>query len=179
MNESPKTGPKWWILALGVALLAPLVWILHSGFGKDPHAVPDAMTGQVAPDFRLQSLDGDEVHLEDLRGFPVVLNFWSTWCGPCKIEHPVLQKGAESYGPQGVVFLGVLYGDEPAKARPFLKRYGSVYPTLIDPDGLTSVDYGVAGVSETYFIDKQGNIVHKASYPISWPELVQRLEGLK
>jgi cytochrome c biogenesis protein CcmG/thiol:disulfide interchange protein DsbE len=179
VSQTSPSGPKWWILGLGVVLLAPLVWVLYSGFGKDPHAVPDAMTGQVAPAFTLQTLDGETVRLEELRGFPVVLNFWSTWCQPCRIEHPVLQKGAETYGPQGVVFLGVLYGDEPAKARPFLKRYGSVYPTLIDPDGLTAVDYGVAGVPETYFIDKQGSIVHKAAYPIDWVELVERLEVLK
>lgn len=173
------SGPKWWILGLGALLLLPLVYVLYSGFGNDPHAIPDTRTGTPAPDFALHTLDGEPVVLKELRGFPVVLNFWATDCQGCIIEHANLVKAGETYGPQGVVFLGVLYNDSEKLAKAFLKQKGSSYPTLLDPDGRTAVDYGVTGIPETYFIDKQGMIVHKAAYPLSWPELVERLEALK
>ncbi|MCP4810789.1 MAG: TlpA family protein disulfide reductase [Proteobacteria bacterium] len=177
MSE-PASGPRLWILGLGLVLLIPMVWVLASGFGKDPHAVPDAMTGEVAPPFSLHTMDGELVTLKELEGRPVVLNFWSTWCVPCKIEHPVLQNGASTYGPRGVVFLGVLYGDTEAAARPFLKKNGSTYPTLLDPDGATAVDYGVAGVPETFFIDGDGMIVRKVAGPVSADVLITTLEGM-
>jgi len=168
----------WWILPLGLAVLAPFIWVLWSGFGKDPHAVPDAMTGQAAPAFSSVTLDGEPLSLEELSGRPVVLNFWSTWCVPCKVEHPVLQAGAATYGPQGVIFLGVLYGDEPAKARAFLKKNGEAYPTLEDPQGGMAVDYGVAGVPETFFIDAEGRIVRKVSGPVDAGTLTSTVESM-
>lgn len=169
---------SWLILPAGLLFLAPFLWVLWSGFGKDPHAVPDAMTGQAAPAFSTQTLDDEPLSLEDLKGRPIVLNFWSTWCVPCKVEHPVLQAGAATYGPQGVVFLGVLYGDEPNKASAFLKKNGSAFPTLVDPEGAMAVDYGVAGVPETFFIDAEGQIVLKVSGPVSHAVLVETVEGL-
>ena len=168
----------WLILPLGLAVLVPFLWVLWSGFGKDPHAVPDAMTGQAAPAFSTVTLDGEPLALEDLRGRPVVLNFWSTWCIPCKTEHPVLQAGAATYGPRGVVFLGVLYGDEVPKARAFLKDNGEAYPTLDDPEGAMAVDYGVAGVPETFFIDPEGRIVRKVSGPLTSSVLTETLEPM-
>ena len=77
-----------------------------------------------------------------------------------------------------MVFLGVLYGDEPAKARAFLSASGSAYPTLDDPEGAMAVDYGVAGVPETFFIDRDGQIVRKISGPVSAVALAETLEGM-
>ena len=171
-------GPRLWILAVGIVFLLPLVYVLWTGFGKDPKAVPDAMTGETAPRWELVTLDGEPLSLDDLEGFPVVLNFWSTWCVPCKVEHPVLQAAEAEYGPRGVVFLGVLYGDEPSKARAFLQKQGNAYPTLVDLEGRTAVDYGVAGVPETFFIGKDGQIVKKVSGAVTMLVMVETLEGM-
>ncbi|MBW1877631.1 MAG: redoxin family protein, partial [Deltaproteobacteria bacterium] len=100
-------------------------------------------------------------------------NFWSTWCVPCKQEHPVLQSAATRYDE--VAFFGVLYSDEPVKAKAYLKRAGSTYQTLVDPGGKMAVDYGVAGVPETYFIDANGVITHKQVGPVSWDLLTTLL----
>lgn len=165
---------NWKVLGLGAALVTPLVWVLAQGFGRDPHALPDVMSGKQAPPFSLVTLDGDPVSLEALRGQPVVLNFWATWCGPCAQEHPYLLSAADAWKARGVVFLGVLYGDEPEKARAFLEKRGQAYPTLVDPDQHTAIDYGVAGVPETYFLDREGRIAYKATGPVT-PDLVRSI----
>lgn len=169
---------NWKILVGGLLLIAPLLWVLYSGFGKDPHALPSTMEGRVAPPFALQDMDGNPVSLESLRGTPVVINFWATWCVPCKQEHPYLQEAARAYEGR-VRFLGVLYGDEPATARAFLGRYGSSYPTLVDADQSTAIDYGVAGVPETFFVNAEGQIVRKVSGPVNMAVLVETLESMR
>ncbi len=173
-----KGGVNWVVLGLGLLLVVPLVAVLASGIGKDPKGVSNALEGRVAPTFALQTMDGETVDLASLAGAPVVLNFWSTWCQPCKIEHPHLQQAAQVYGARGVVFLGVLYQDEEAKARPFLKRNGSVFPTLVDPGQRVAIDYGVAGVPETFIITKDGQIARKFSGPVSYQVLAETLEPL-
>jgi cytochrome c biogenesis protein CcmG, thiol:disulfide interchange protein DsbE len=168
---------NWKVLAVGAVVVAPLIWILASGFGHDPRAIPTTTIGSAAADFSLVSLDGERVKLSALRGQPVVLNFWSTWCGPCVHEHPLLQAAAEQR--EDIAFLGVLYGDDADKARAYLQRAGSAYPTLVDDSQRVVVDYGVAGVPETFFIDSQGTIVHKVSGGISQGALMAALENLE
>ena len=102
---------KWPILLVGGGFVAGLVSLLYSGFGKDPHAVPSMLEGRPAVAFDLVDLNGTRVTLQSLRGTPVILNFWSTWCQPCKIEHPYFQDAARAF--PGVKFFGMLYGDEP------------------------------------------------------------------
>jgi cytochrome c biogenesis protein CcmG/thiol:disulfide interchange protein DsbE len=168
---------NWKILVAGIAICTPLVWVLATGFGHDPHAIPTVTLGSKASDFDLVDLSGQRVHLADLRGRPVVINFWATWCRPCVAEHAELQAAARTY--QGrAVFLGILYGDDPALAREYLARVGSVYPTLVDPAQHTVVDYGVAGVPETFFLDGQGVIVHKVSGAVGAAELTAVLAEL-
>jgi cytochrome c biogenesis protein CcmG, thiol:disulfide interchange protein DsbE len=165
-----KPKVKWPILAIGVAIVAPLVMVLASGFGNDPHYIPTATVGKPAAPFVAQDLNGNTVSSEELRGKVVVLNFWSTWCGPCKFEHPVLQREPQRY--PDVVFLGALYDDDPEMARRFLasapggRPQALPYPTVADPDGRMAIDYGVSGVPETYFINRDGRIVHKHVAPI-------------
>ena len=163
-------GVNWKVLAIGSALTVPLVAILASGFGGSPHLESNALKGRTAPVFTMTVLgsDGQTVDLADLRGKPVVLNFWSTWCQPCKIEHPHLVQAAEVYTPQGVEFYGVLFSDEPANAERFLAREGHAFPILYDPAQRVAIDYGVTGVPETFFISPDGRIVEKVSGPVSF-----------
>lgn len=162
---SARRGVNVGVLLGGLVVIVPLVWLLHSGFGNDPHEVPSVLEHTAAPDFALVDLQGRTWDLSDLRGKPVVLNFWSTWCLPCKQEFPLFQQAALAY--PNVQFLGILYSEEPAKAVAYLARTGTTYSHLIDPDGRTAIDYGVAGVPETYFINPQGVIVHKQIGPLS------------
>lgn len=164
MSSGPRV--KWPLLVGGAAVVIPLVWVLASGFGVDPHYIPTATVGKEAASFSLVDLTGRAWDSASLRGKVVVLNFWSTWCGPCKYEHPVLQREPPNY--PDVVFLGALYSDDADAARRFLGRAGMAlpYPTLHDPDGKLALDFGVSGVPETYFINRAGKIVHKHIAPI-------------
>jgi cytochrome c biogenesis protein CcmG/thiol:disulfide interchange protein DsbE len=168
-----------WRYTLGfVALSAALLAVLYKGFGRNPHEVPFMMKGQAAPTFALRALDsGERVSLEDLKGRPVVINFWASWCGPCQMEHPVLEWGAREFGSQAV-FLGVVFEDTEDNARRFLQRHGASFPQLVDPRSRMAVDYGVAGVPETYFIDPKGIIRGKHVGPIDPQTLVTRIREL-
>ena len=161
------------VLLGGLLLVIPLVVILASGFGNDPHALPDTMTGKQAPPFVLQTNEGETVSLASLRGKPVVLNFWSTWCQPCKYEHPFLQAAAVEN--TDVAFYGVLYSDDPKKAKIYLAREGSTYPVLLTETDRLAIEYGVTGVPETFFIDRNGVIVHKEAGPLTPPRLREML----
>ena len=124
---------NWKVLLSGLFGIGLLISVLAVPIlkGTDPHALPSVMEGRKAPAFALKSLDGQAWSSDTLLGKPVVLNFWATWCGPCAQEHPVLLSAARKY--PDVVFLGVLYGDEPVKAQRYLAKAGAVYPTLVDP----------------------------------------------
>ena len=169
---------NWKVLVAGLVPVVALVGVLASGFGKDPKALPSMLEGKAAPPFELITLDGETISLESLKGKPVVLNFWATWCRPCVQEHPVLLQASQVYGPRGVQFIGILYGDEAENASAWLAREGQAYPTLLDPGQRTAIDYGVGGVPETFFIGRDGTIVHKYSGPIPMAKMVEILEEL-
>ena len=106
---------NWRVLTIGAVVTVPLVALLAAGFGRDPKLRSNALEGREAPKFSLKTIDGEPFSLADAKGKPVVVNFWSTWCQPCKIEHPVLMNAAEAYGPAGVQFVAeVLYKDDDA-----------------------------------------------------------------
>ena len=168
---------SWRILIIGALAITPLIAILASGFGNNPHAVPSVLGGRVAPEFALMDLHGKQVRLADYVGKPVVINFWSTWCKPCKVEHNVLQRGAQAYGDQ-VQFLGVIYHDDANKAESYLSRRLNHYPQLVDPKSLVALDYGVAGVPETFFVNAQGNVSYKATGPVSPRLLAMQVEKM-
>jgi len=168
-----------WKIAVGASLACiALVVILARGFGRDPHEVPFMLKGKPAPDFKLRTLDtGHQISLAELRGKPVVINFWATWCGPCRLEHPVLVWASREYGSQ-VQFLGAIFEDTEENARAYLSQNGTPYPQLVDPLSRTAVDYGVAGVPETYFIDAAGVIRGKYAQPIDPKTMAAQLKSL-
>ena len=169
---------NWKIMGLGMFLTVPTLYFLARGFEFDPRDLPDAVVGQHAPGFVRSTIEGYEVSLDTLQGSPVVINFWATWCQPCKAEHPHLIATAERFKPKGVAFLGVLYGDEAVNAERYLIRAGSAYPTIVDEQQSIPIDYGVGGVPETFVIDKRGVIIKKFTGPVTQEELTVVLESL-
>jgi cytochrome c biogenesis protein CcmG/thiol:disulfide interchange protein DsbE len=119
-------------------------------------------SGEPAPTFTLPRLDGrGSLALGDLKGSPVVLNFWASWCEPCKQEAPVLADAHRAWAPEGLVFLGVDAQDTTQGGRAFERTYGIGYDSVVDADGALMARYGVVGFPETFFIDERGTIVAK------------------
>ncbi|MBX6723996.1 MAG: TlpA family protein disulfide reductase, partial [Dactylosporangium sp.] len=113
-----------------------------------------------APELRVAlltgSTPGSELQLADLRGRPVVINFWASWCQPCRDEAAVLEHFAAEYGPRGVAFVGVNVWDNEQQARAFLEEFGISYPNGTDVRGSAAIEYGLTGLPETFFLDRQG-----------------------
>jgi cytochrome c biogenesis protein CcmG/thiol:disulfide interchange protein DsbE len=166
------------IIGLALAAVAVMTLVFARGFGTDPHAVPFMLNGAKATTFKMQRLDtGEMVNFDDFKGKPVVINFWATWCGPCKLEHPVLQYAAEKYKDR-VIFLGIVFEDTEDNTRRFLRQNGATYPQLYDAKSTVAVDYGVSGVPETYFIDKSGTILGKYANPIDVRTMEERIKDI-
>jgi cytochrome c biogenesis protein CcmG/thiol:disulfide interchange protein DsbE len=166
------------VLAVGLAITVPLIAVLAMGFGKDPNRIDSPLVGRDAPPFELKPVGGgDPITLTSMKGKPLVVNFWATWCVPCQVEHGLLQQAAQSMG-QHVRFLGVVYDDEDARIQEFLKRHGSGYPALVDKSGKTAIAYGVYGVPETFFIDPRGRIVAKYEGPLGPEALAANVQKL-
>ncbi len=150
------------IALVGVAaLLGLLIW--RVAFKDTTGAADELAAGKLvdAPAFTLDRLDteGGRLALADLRGKAVVVNFWASWCIPCRDEAPVLQRTYERYRDQGLVVLGVDVNDFKADARRFMKRYGITYPVAYDGKGSTVGRWGVRGFPETFFVDRSGTLV--------------------
>ncbi len=140
-------------LAAVAGLLGLLVWRLT-------HQSKPPKIGGPAPAFSLRRLDTNgTLALASLRGKPVVLNFWASWCVPCKGEAKMLENAWQRYCSQGVVFVGIDWHDVKSDARRFLDHHGVTYPTVLDGSGSITDRYGVVGVPETYFIDRRGRLV--------------------
>jgi cytochrome c biogenesis protein CcmG/thiol:disulfide interchange protein DsbE len=167
-----------WRRVLVPALIGlPTLVLLVVFFGTEPSRDPQTLVGQPAPPFTLRTLDGETLDSKSFAGKPMVINFWSTWCVPCKQEHPGLQQAAKQHQDQ-VTFLGVVYQDELGAARAYLKREGTTYRHLVDPGSRVAGDYGLTGVPETFFIDAAGIVRYHQIGPISAPQLIERLAVL-
>lgn len=162
------------VLLPSLVLTMTFVVVLASGFGNNPHEVPFVLEGEPARNFSLTTLTGEEVSLESFRGKPVVINFWSTWCGPCKIEHDILQIGSQRF--PHVQFLGIVYQDTPEATREYLASRRNYYPQLLDPNSEIAMDYGVSGVPETYIISPTGNIAAKLAGVVTPEYLIEKLK---
>ena len=114
--------------------------------------------GKPAPDFQLNTLDGQSVSLSDLKGKPVLLNFWATWCGPCRIEMPFLQQIYDEWRGRGLVLLAINIGENPSQIAEFMQSQGLSFPVLLDSDGEIAQKYNIQYIPSTFFIDKDGII---------------------
>lgn len=157
-------------LMLVVGLLA---WFSHL---RQAEAGP--LDSGPAPDFTLAGFDGGEVTLSELRGRVVVINFWASWCLPCRDEAAYLEASWRAYRDRGVVFIGIDYKDAEGPAREFLEEYGVSYFNGPDVEARISADYRVAGIPETFFVDARGELRGVVQGPLSPPRLERQLDAL-
>jgi cytochrome c biogenesis protein CcmG, thiol:disulfide interchange protein DsbE len=161
-----------------VAVL-PVLALFAYGLTRDPRSFHSPLVGRQAADFTLQLFDGGKFSLSEQHGKVVVMNVWSSWCIPaCYNEAPALESAWQRYRSQDVVFLGVNYQDRAAAAREFLTRFRHTFPNGPDVGSKVAIEYGLRGVPETFFIDRDGRLAHKHVGEISLPILVQYIEQL-
>ncbi|MFQ6122048.1 MAG: redoxin domain-containing protein [Dehalococcoidales bacterium] len=147
------------ILAIILTLLVG--WgLVMAGCSASPTPTQDSQAGKLAPDFQLQSLDGQTVSLSDFRGKPVFLNFWASWCEPCRVEMPFIQEiyQDKEWADKGLVILGINLGENPSRVKQFMESYGLSFPTLLDTDQNVALKYNIRFIPTTFFIDKDGII---------------------
>jgi len=117
--------------------------------------------GKPAPPMAFTTFNGQRFDLQELQGKPVVINFWASWCGPCRQEATVLERLWQTYGDSDVVFVGVDIQDSEKDARAFISEFGVSYPNGMDADGRISIDYGVIGIPVTFLVDRDGVVARR------------------
>ncbi len=159
----PTTTVSFWRRLLLITFILGGVWIYMS---RVPAAVADRdrsltapMTGFLAPDFTLTALDGGHMQLSTLRGKPVILNFWATWCPPCRAEMPELEALWQRYKDDGLLLIGVDQGENAATVERFARGVvATTFPLLLDTNQAVGRAYGVRALPTTVFIDAEGRI---------------------
>jgi len=149
---------------LKVMLVITLVSVLTPGLvmaGCSPTSAQGVEVGNLAPDFQLQNLDGQTVSLGNLQGKPVLINFWATWCGPCRSEMPYIQEIYEGWSEEELVVLAINIGESSSKAEEFMQSYNLSFTVLLDTRQDVAQRYNITGIPTTFFIDKDGIIQDK------------------
>ena len=162
-----------------LALVALLVFVFNGRFGQDPRIVDSPLIGKPVSNLTFDYLEQDGTFsFAEQRGTVLVVNFFASWCIPCRTEHDDLTTTAAAYADQGVHFLGIVYQDKPAQATAFLNEFGrgTNYSYVIDPESRAIVELGVFGVPETYIIDAGGLIQWKTAGAVDGAELSAALE---
>ena len=165
---------------VAVALILGLALTLTLAFRRDPHDIRTGTVGKPAPAFTLDALSGGtKISLADHTGKVVVLNFWASWCTPCKEENPALTDVWERYRGTDVVLLGIVFRDTAEAAREYTARLGNTWPSAIDEGGQVALSYGVFAPPETYFIATDGTIAGRHIGPIDAKTLIAGIETLR
>ena len=163
---------KFWAVMTAIGGLVAMFW---AGFGLDPKYVPSPLVGKPAPAFSVTQLNGTgRVMLSDLRGTPVILNFWASWCVACREEASVLEAAHLKFEQEEhrIRIIGIAVQDTPQQALAFAKRFGKTYFLALDnAAGDIGLNYGLYGVPETFFIDADGRITFKQVGAVT-PELI-------
>jgi cytochrome c biogenesis protein CcmG/thiol:disulfide interchange protein DsbE len=171
--------PRWLRLSIVIAI-ATLVVVLVLAFRRAPTDIRTGTVGKPAAAFTLQRLDGTDKMVFDVpRGRVTVINFFASWCIPCKEENPALVRVYERYRASDVVFIGVLYQDSRDSGLRYIRDNGVTWPTGSDDDGRVAFSYGVFGIPETYFIGADGVIAGRHIGPIDEITLVNGIESLR
>ena len=151
----------WRRLMITILVIAPFLWLLAYGFTRDSRYIKSPLLAKPAPPFTLTLFDGSKLTLNDLRGKAVFLNFWASWCPPCRAEARDLEAAWQRIKDKDMVFLGVAMQETEKDSRAFLDEFKITYPNGADPSGKMAVDFGVWGIPESFFIDPQGRITYK------------------
>ncbi len=167
------------VLALVILVGGSVLLYQNLGDKLDPDSLAGTQpTENLAPDFTVTDAEGNAVSLSDFRGQPVVVNFWASWCGPCKNEMPHFQKAYEEYGDE-IAFLMVnlssYFGDTQADAEGLLEENGYTFPVYYDTEADCAITYGLSGVPVTLFIDSKGNLVSSKASMLSDADLQRRI----
>ena len=146
-----------------MAITRRLLFVSCLALGMPALALGAANPGAPAPDFTLAARDGGKVRLADLKGQVVMINFWATWCGPCRQEMPLLAQLNTKYEPLGFTLLGVNVEPDSAAAVAWLKGMPVTFPILFDTDSVVAGNFGVVGMPSTVFVDRKGQVryVHR------------------
>ncbi len=185
-NGGGRRFPVGLAVLLGVGLLAGLAMgiltasnpqrMLSGGRGL-PTPIPDVVSeGRPAPDFTAQTADGGSITLSDLRGRPVALNFWATWCAPCRVEMPALQAASERYADDGLAILAVNAGESAEAVNEYMQELGLTFPAVLDSDGQIVDLYEVRVFPTTVWIDADGIIRAEHFGPLD-DDLIDRTMG--
>ena len=178
LRRTPLTTRQKWILILAavpaVALFALLAWALvrtggnPGGLGVNAQLGEKPTASRQAPDFSLPNLDETAtLNLVDYRGKVLMLDFWSSWCPPCRVEAPVLSQIYREYSGLPVEFIGVAIWDDAHAISTFANEFAVPYPLVVDEKGRVAIDYGVAGIPEKFFIDQTGTLQRSFVGPMS------------
>jgi cytochrome c biogenesis protein CcmG/thiol:disulfide interchange protein DsbE len=160
-TTSARRAPRLWLALALLILVAGGAWVWAGRVPADTLAalrIPAPAVDHPAPDFSAPLLTGESFSLSAAAGTPVVLNFWATWCGPCRAEMPAIQNAATTYGER-VQFIAVNQGETPSIIDPFVDEFGLTFPIALDLEQAVGADlYNVMGMPTTFFIDGDGTI---------------------
>lgn len=178
-KKPPKPEPKpgfgfgAWVMMLGIVVATVVLGIQLANQNQI-----QPQPGDIAPDFSLETFDGQPLKLSDLRGRIVVINFWASWCAPCRTEAPELQAIWEDYGARGVVVIGVNWLDAERDARAFMDEFGMTYPNAPDTGETVGRMYRITGAPENFVIDQNGVVVQTIAGPTTYDSLTTMLDDL-
>lgn len=180
MSNSPGSRMVWVVIAGG--LLFIVIAVMFAGrFGTDPGISSSPLIGKPAPNSAITLMDGPgRVTIDDFDGDIRVVNFWASWCLGCRTEHQALTQAASDYEEFGVTFVAINYQDSPTNAEGFLDELGRSPVTIytVDEDSRTAFEWGVLGLPETFFVDRDGVVVGKVSGPVSYGLLSQTIDQI-
>lgn len=188
MNQTEKKSGKsrhilmtFLILLTGTGIIA----ILAKGLKLNPESSRSALVGKKAHQFEASWLQGQEFigqgeskqsfTLDDLKGKPLILNFWASWCVSCRSEAQLMEQFWRDHKHEGLMMVGIAIQDTPESAVEFARYYGKTYPLGLDQEGKSAIEYGVTGVPETFFIDREGVIRHREAGPVNQRTLEKML----
>lgn len=183
-QSGPRRLRTWLAIGVVAAVLGLLLVLFAGRFGEDPREAfweNSPLIGEQVAAMRLDYLDGTgSVSFDDLRGQVVVVNFWASWCVPCRSEHAHLTAGQAAYREEGVQFVGIVYQDTVGAAGAFLDElgWGDGYLYVLDPGSRAAVEFGVYGVPETFFVDRSGRIVERIAGPVDGARLASTLDRI-
>ena len=170
----------WVVIVAGIAFIA-LGLVFAGRFGTDPGISSSPLVGNPAPASPIAHMESEgEITMAELAGDIVVVNFWASWCFGCQEEHEALLVAAEDYASFDTTFVAVNYQDSPDRAEAFLDELGRSSVTIytIDEGSATAFEWGVLGLPETFFVDRDGIVVGKVSGPVTYGLLSQTIERI-